>query len=134
MSVFDGVVTYSGWVASLIGLVYIGVQHVDGRRKGRLLSDMALRIDRLHEQTEASVELPVHITNTPGRATRDEQLRAALIRAAAGNQSIRSALKQVRGLSYATHDVLATAEELRQRRLLKFSDPLSVDTQLELET
>jgi hypothetical protein len=134
MNVFDGVVTYSGWVASLIGLGYIGVQHVDGRRKGRLMDDMALMIERLHKQIEEQSEPAPIATNSPGRVSRDQHVRVALIRAAAGHQSIRFAVKQLRGLSFDSQDVLTTAEDLRSRRLLKFDEPLDLDTRLDLET
>jgi hypothetical protein len=133
MSALNEAVAVSGWVGTFIGVAYIGVQRVEARRertqKEQLASLLARAVDQpvfLGVDGDATWQ---HVTRP---AQHREQVRAALVKAAAGHQPLKVALAQLRDLKYEELEIVAVAEDLKARNLLDFSQPVTSETVLSL--
>jgi len=68
----------------------------------------------------------------PTLGRQNERLRAALIRAGAGNQPLRSILGQAQDLGYDRDELVRVAQSLGDKGLLQFEQPLHLDSTLRL--
>ena len=133
MGIFNDIVEYSGWLATLLGVIYIFVQRSEARRN-------KLQTQQLSEMLANASSRPVLLgadpegssKNWPVSTGHSQRLRTILIRAAAGNQSLRTVLAH-QGSDGDPEELMTIAQMLADRGLLRFDAPLSLDTPLHLK-
>lgn len=133
MQVLSDVVTYSGWIGTLLSVAYIVVQRVEGRREREQKDQLARMLARVSvEPILLGADLERSSRQWPASRSRNERLRAALIRAAAGHQPLRSVVLQVEGMNCDQDEVIIAAQALAERGLLQVEEPLTLDSILRL--
>ncbi len=134
MSVFTEVVTYSGWVGTLVGVAYIVVQRVEGRRdkdQKEQLSELLARLST--EPVLLGADSESSRTSWPVSSTRTERIRSVLIRAAAGQQTLQQVCRQVQDFGCDQTELMQAARALANSGLLQFEEPLKLDSTLTLK-
>lgn len=134
MSLFADVVTYSGWVGTLVSVAYIVVQRLEGRHEkeqkeqlSRVLAHLSTEPVLLGADSESSR------THWPVSTTRNERIRGVLIRAAAGHQPLKQAFRNVQDFECNERELMEAARALAGSGLLNFEEPLNMNSVLSLK-
>jgi hypothetical protein len=134
VSLFANVVTYSGWVGTLASVAYIVVQRLEARHEkeqkeqlSRVLAHISTEPVLLGADSDSSR------TRWPVSTTRNERIRGVLIRAAAGHQPLRQALRNVRDFECDERELMQAAHAIAGSGLLNFEEPLNMNSVLGLK-
>ena len=130
---FTYVVTYTGWVATLLSAAYIFVQRLEGRKVREQNEQLAQTLARLSTKPVLlGADPELSSTRWPISRARNEQVRAVLIRAAAGHQSLGQAFRQVQDFGCDQAELVEAAQALADSGLLHFEEPLNLESILTL--
>jgi len=134
LSAFADVVTYSGWVGTLVSVAYILVQRVEGRQDKEQKEQLSQMLAHLSTQPVLlGADSESSRTSWPVSRTRNERIRSVLIRAAAGQQTLRQACRQVQDFGCDQAELMQAARALADSGLLQFKEPLELDSTLTLK-
>jgi hypothetical protein len=121
-------------VATLLSVAYIFVQRWEGRKEREQKEQLARMLARVStEPVLLGADPELSRTHWPISKTRNEQIRAALIRAAAGHQSLGQAFGQVQDFGCDQAELVAATQALADSGLLHFEEPLNLDSILSLK-
>ena len=133
MGLFADIVTYSGWVGTLISVAYIFVQRTEGKRDKEQKEQLSRMLAHLStEPVLLGADSAASHTNWPASTSRNERIRGALIRAAAGHQPLLQALRQLQDFECDEQELTAAARALAASGLLNFEEPLTLHSALSL--
>lgn len=134
MNIFDGIVTYSGWIIGLLSFAYIGVERIEIRRERAAKEQLATLVARASaEPVVLGADSPQSTDHWQTTTSRTQRIRAALVKAAAGELPLRTALRGVQSFGGDEAELIAAAENLEKRGLLEFESPPTLDTVLRLK-